>query len=81
MLASPTGYVGPCLSCNEIMSSAVVGSKDGNTKSAVLTTPTMSSDVKISPPATVAKTATPSKTIAKVSSLGPLIRKHRENCV
>ncbi|KAF2935961.1 endochitinase A isoform X1 [Oryza sativa Japonica Group] len=72
--ASPTGYVGPRLSCNEIMSSAVVGSKDGNTKSAVLTTPTMSSDVKISPPATVAKTATPSKTIAKESKLNPCAR-------
>ncbi|KAF0892495.1 hypothetical protein E2562_016802 [Oryza meyeriana var. granulata] len=66
---------GPRLSCNEITSSVIVGSKDGNATSAVLTTPTVASNVKISPPASsAAKTAMPSKTIAKESKLNPCAR-------
>ncbi|XP_006652856.1 uncharacterized protein LOC102713071 [Oryza brachyantha] len=66
---------GPRRSCNELMGSSFVGSKDGNAINAVLTTPTMASDVKVSPPASsAAKTAMPSKPIAKESKLNPCAR-------
>ncbi|KAG8043562.1 hypothetical protein GUJ93_ZPchr0458g22646 [Zizania palustris] len=66
---------GPPLSCNGILSSAIVGSKDGNVTSSVLTTPTVTSTVKISLPASSAtKNVMLSKTTAKESKLNPCAR-------
>ncbi|KAG8066339.1 hypothetical protein GUJ93_ZPchr0004g38488 [Zizania palustris] len=72
---SPTGYVAPHFSCNGISSSSIVGSRDGSVTSSVLTTPTVASNVKISPPVSSAtKTVMPSKITAKESKLNPCAR-------